>query len=108
MNSVPAGEDVRIKVMLTHPKYLSEYEWGTLQDKQEVTMKSFRDQTAVIAMHNGIPLSGTVVDVVGKEIAGAVVVWGDKPRSTLGSQEVLADAHGKFQLPPLPPGPATR
>lgn len=105
MSSLPAGDDVRIKVMLTHPKYLSEYDWGTLQDQQDVSMKAFRDQTAVIVMHNGIPVSGTVVDVVGKEVAGAVVVWGDKPRTTLGSQEVLADAHGKFQLPPLPPGP---
>ncbi len=105
LNSIPAGEDVRIKVMLSHPKYLSEYEWGTLQDKQDVTAKAFRDQTAVLVMHNGVPLSGTVVDVVGKGIAGAVVVWGDKPRTTLGSQEVFTDADGRFQLPPLPIGP---
>jgi uncharacterized GH25 family protein len=105
LNNVPAGDDVQIKVMLTHPRYLSESEWGTLQKEQDVKMTAFRDQTAVLVMHNGIPLSGTVVDATGKGVAGAVVVWGNDPYFTRGSQEVFTDAKGRFQFPPIPLGP---
>lgn len=105
LNNVPAGDDIQIKVMLNHPKYLSEYRWGTLQEEQDVKMTAFRDQTAVLVMHNGIPLSGTVVDAAGKSVAGAVVVWGNDPYFTRGSQEVFTDAKGRFQFPPLAVGP---
>ncbi len=105
LNNVPAGDDVQIKVMLTHPKYLSESSWGTLQEEQDLKMTAFRSQTAVLVMHNGIPLSGTVVDAAGTSVAGAVVVWGIDPYFTRGSQEVFTDAKGRFQFPPLPIGP---
>jgi hypothetical protein len=105
LNNVPAGDDVKIKVLLSHPKYISEERWGNLQEEQMVSMKAFRDQSAELVMHNGVPLSGTVIDDTGKNVASAVVVWGDRPYVTWGSQEVLTDAEGRFRLPPLPIGP---
>lgn len=105
LGTVPAGEDVKVKLLLSHPKYVSEERWGTLQNEQNVTMKALRDQSAVLVMQNGVPLSGTVIDGEGKKVAGAVVVWGDRPYVTWGSQEVLTDVEGRFQLPPLPVGP---
>jgi hypothetical protein len=51
LNNVPDGDDVHVRVKLTHPNYISETQWGGLQDEQSITMKSFRDHSATIVMH---------------------------------------------------------
>lgn len=101
IDNVPAGDAVQVRVCLSHPKYVSETRWGTLQEEQGVTMDKFRDKTATLAMHNGVPFSGIVVDPVGKPVPGALIVWGDRPYYMLGSQEVFTDADGRFRFPPL-------
>ena len=70
-------------------------------------MESLRDKSATIVMHWGSPISGTVKDVDGKPLAGAIVIWGDNPYQEEGSQEVRTDAEGRYRLPPREAGPLT-
>ena len=55
-------------------------------------------------MHHGDTVHGTVTAPDGKPVAGAIVIWGDRPYWQAGSQEVRTDEHGAFRFPPLPPG----
>jgi thiol-disulfide isomerase/thioredoxin/uncharacterized GH25 family protein len=70
-------------------------------------LKALRARTATITMRGGLVVTGTVTDPEGKPLAGAVVVRGDQPYWELGSQEVRTEAHGRYQLPPLPRGELT-
>jgi hypothetical protein len=105
LDNVPAGDDVEVKLMLGHAKYISDYAWGEMQMRQDVTMTSLRDQTATIVMSRGISVTGTIVDPEGKAVREAVVVWGDDPYSQPGTQEVRANREGLFEFPPLPAEP---
>jgi Carboxypeptidase regulatory-like domain len=107
IDNVPAGDDVKVLVMLSHPEYMSETKWGSLQNEQMVTMRSLRDESATIVMHWGVSVSGIVRDGDGKPVKDAVVVWGDDPYFEEGSQEVRTDAEGHYRLPPRAFGPLT-
>lgn len=104
LDNVPPGDDVVIHVKLNHPDYIGDKDWGQLQQEQGVTLKSLRDETAVIVMHQGSVLTGTVTDPQGRPIEDAVVIWGDRPYWEEGSQEVRTDEKGGYHFPPLPPG----
>lgn len=103
LNNVPAGDDVKVRVKLSHPDYVDDETWGGLQRAQHISMKEFRDQTATIVMQHSIPVSGKVTDSDGKPVEAAVVVWGRDPYSQEGSQEVLTDENGDYRFPALPP-----
>jgi len=105
LNNVPAGDEIFIRVKLTHPKFVSDTRWGGLQEEQSVPMKAFRDKSATIAMHRGAVATGAITDPTGKPISDAVVIWGDNPYEKNGSQEVRTNAEGVYELQPLNPGP---
>jgi thiol-disulfide isomerase/thioredoxin len=104
LDNVPPGDDLKLRLKLNHPDYVSDPEWGSMQDQQGVELKALRARTAAITMRGGIVATGTVSDSQGKPIAGAVVVRGDHPYWEVGSQEVRTDDHGHYRLPPLPSG----
>lgn len=103
LNNVPAGDEVTVRVKLTHPNYINDTDWGGLQAAQAISMASLRDQSARIAMHDGVRVTGTVTDADGRPVAGAIIVWGDDPYLQTGSQEVRTNAEGVYLLPPLTP-----
>jgi hypothetical protein len=107
LDNVPAGDGVEVLVMLGHPDYISESQWGSLQKEQRVTMESLRAESATIVMHWGVAVNGTVRDPDGKPVAGAVVIWGNDPYFEQGSQEVRTDAEGRYRLPPRVVEPLT-
>ncbi len=104
LNNVPAGDEIFIRVKLTHPKYISDTRWGGLQEEQSVPMKAFRDKSATIAMQQGTVVTGVITDPTGKPVFDAVVIWGDNPYEQDGSQEVRTNAEGVYQLQPLSSG----
>ncbi len=105
LDNVPAGDAVKVSIKLSHPDYIDDKDWGTLQKEQFVTTQALRAKTAAIVMHRGVSVAGTVTDADGNPIARAVVIRGDRPYWEQGSQEVRTDAEGRYQFPPLPPGP---
>jgi Protocatechuate 3,4-dioxygenase beta subunit len=100
ISNVPAG-DVEVSLLLTHADYVSDGEWGVLQKEQGVTMKSLRDGTAIVVMHRGISVTGTVTDPDGKPVPDAIITWGEDPYFQPGSQETRTDKEGKYRTPPL-------
>ncbi len=107
LDNIPEGNDIKLQVRVGHPDYVSDYYWGVMQKFAQVTTATLRQQTGTIAMARGIRVSGTLTDPRGKPVAGAVVVWGDNPYWTPGSQEVRTDSRGVYRFPPLPPMPTT-
>jgi len=105
LDNVPPGDDVDVRIKLSHPDYIDDHDWGELQKEQHVATKALRAQTAMIVMHRGTIVTGTVTDPDGKPVKDAVVIWGDRPYWEQGSQEVHTDARGVYRFPPLPPGP---
>jgi len=104
LDNVPAGEEIFVRVKVTHPDYISDTRWGGLQEEQAITMTAFRDKSATIAMHRGVVLTGRVTGAEGQPIPNAVVVWGDDPYFEEGTQEVRTDQGGAYRLQPLSPG----
>ncbi len=107
LDNVPAGDKVKVRLNLNHPDYISDRDFGGLQEKQGVTMQALRARTATITMQSGVSVTGTVTDPEGQPVAGAIVVRGEHPYWEWGSQEVRTDARGVYRLPSLPRGPLT-
>ena len=105
LHNVPPGKDVEVQVLLSHPDYINDKQYGALQKEQKVTSKQFRDQSATIVMHRGYAVEGRVTDADGKPVKNAVIIRGDRPYWDEGSQEVRTDDQGRYKFPPLPPGP---
>lgn len=104
LNNVPPGDDIDVRLRLSHSKYLGDDDWGRLQREQHITLAALRDETAVIVMPRGSVVSGKVTDSEGRPLKDAVVIWGDRPAREPGSQEVRTDDQGTYRFPPLPPG----
>ena len=66
LDNVPPGDDVDVRIKLSHRDYIDDRDWGQLQKEQHVTTKALRAQTAVIVMHRGTGVTGTVTDADGK------------------------------------------
>jgi hypothetical protein len=105
LGNVPGGDDGSVLLKLSHPDYVSDYEWGGLQKEQGLLLDAFRQRTGTIVMRRGVSVTGTVTDPEGKPVPQAVVIWGDDPYLQEGSQEVLTNDAGVYRLPPLPAGP---
>ena len=102
LDNVPAGDDVKVQLKLSHPDYISDPNWGTLQEEQGVAMQALRARTATITMQGGLSATGTVTDPEGKPVAGAVVVRGEHPYWEWGSQEVRTDARRRLPIAAAP------
>ena len=105
LDNVPPGDDVDVRIKLSHPDYIDDHDWGQLQKEQHITTKGLRAQTATIVMHRGTGITGTVTDPDGKPVKDVVVIRGDRPYWEEGSQEVRTNEQGVYRFPPLPPGP---
>jgi thiol-disulfide isomerase/thioredoxin/uncharacterized GH25 family protein len=105
LDTVPPGDDVNVRVKLSHPEYINDSDWGGLQGEQAVTREQLRDESAVIVMRRGCQVTGKVTDSNGKPVKNAVVIWGDQPYWDEGSQEVRTDEEGVYRFNPLAAGP---
>ena len=101
LDNVPAGEDAKVFVKLTHPEYVSDTSWGASQSRQNVTMNALRQGSAKITMRRGRPITGTVTSANGTPIKDALIVWGKDPYLQDGRQEVRTNAKGEYTTLPL-------
>jgi beta-lactamase regulating signal transducer with metallopeptidase domain/thiol-disulfide isomerase/thioredoxin len=105
LDTVPPGDDVEVRLELSHGDYISDQPWFKLQKANKITRQVLRGQTAAIVLQRGISVTGKVTDPAGKPIENAVVIWGEQPYWQQGSQEVLTNPEGVYRFPPLPAGP---
>jgi hypothetical protein len=61
---------------LQRSDYIDDQKWGEMQQQQIVTIKELRAKTAVIVMHRGFNVKGTVTDPNGKPVSSAVADGG--------------------------------
>ena len=93
LRNAPPGDDVKVRIKLSHPDYINDREWGQLQREQFVTAKALRAETAEIVMHRGLSLNGTITDPEGKPIVRRA---GDLGRpSVLGAPAAARSPHGR-------------
>ncbi len=107
LDNIPPSLNLELRLKFSHADYISDREWGEMQDQQGVDLKALRSRQAAIILRGGLVATGTVTDSHGKPVAGAVVVRGDSPYREEGSQEVRTDESGRYQFPPLPSGSLT-
>ncbi|HEV3137181.1 MAG TPA: M56 family metallopeptidase, partial [Pirellulales bacterium] len=106
LENVPPGDDFEVRVIASHPDFISLHSYYDMGLEKPLRMKELRTQQARIVMQRGIRLTGTITDPEGKPIAGALAIWGDRPYwEHKPRQEVRTDDQGVYRLPPLPPGP---
>ena len=97
LDNVPPVNDANLLVKLTDPDYICDMSWGDMQRKQHVTTAALRGKTATIVMQQGTEITGTLTDPDGKPVAGAIVVWGDRPYwEHRPQQEVRSDENGRL------------
>ena len=98
LNNVPPGDETRIRVKLSHPDYVSDFDWG----------EPVRATTTHFAMVRGTRVTGTITDPDGKPVSGALAIWGEDPYlQNRPQQEVHSDEKGVYRFPPLPDGRMT-
>lgn len=100
----PAGEDHEFRLKFTHKDYVSDSEWGELQDKQKLTSAMLRDGSAKIVLSTGVSIRGTVVNTAGDPVTKGLIIWHDEPYYGSTVHEVEIDDKGHFKTIPLPPG----
>jgi beta-lactamase regulating signal transducer with metallopeptidase domain/thiol-disulfide isomerase/thioredoxin/protocatechuate 3,4-dioxygenase beta subunit len=106
IDTAPPGDDFEVRVIATHPDYISLRSYYDSSLEKPLPIKELRAQTATTVMKRGIRLTGTITTSDGKPVTGALAIWGDQPYfEHRPQQEVHSDEHGVYRFPPLPPGP---
>ncbi|QDT94603.1 M56 family metallopeptidase [Gimesia aquarii] len=100
----PAGEDHEFRLKFTHQDYISDSEWGELQDQQKLTSAMLRDGSAKIVLSPGVSIRGAVIDTAGDPVTKGLIIWHDEPYYGSTVHEVEIDNKGHFETIPLPPG----
>ena len=104
LDNIPPSLNLDLRLKLSHPDYVSDRQWGELQEAQGIDLKALRSRKATIIMTGGLVATGTVTDPEGKPVVRSRGRPGRRPYFEVGSQEVLTDEHGRYQFPPLPTG----
>ena len=106
LENVPPGDDLEVRVIASHPDYISLRSHFDMGLEKPVPITELRAQTATIVLKRGVRVTGTITDSAGQPVVGALAIWGDQPYwEHRPQQEVRSDNQGVYQLPPLPPGP---
>ena len=89
-----APADLRsLSVTLEHPDYIS----NERIDERPVD-DDFRQQKAVLILHKGVAVDGTVTDESGKPVAGVDIVYGEAGNGSTTSPNTTTDAAGHFHF----------
>ncbi len=105
ITSVPDNPRARLILMISHPDYVSDEEWGQAQKAASITLEMLRQETATLRLKRGIIVRGRVTDPTGKPIKDAIIVQGNDPYGAFIPKEFPTDSDGQFRLPALAPGP---
>jgi uncharacterized GH25 family protein/thiol-disulfide isomerase/thioredoxin len=104
VGNVPSHPQVELRLMVSHPDYMSDERWGQLQQAADISTAMLLNQTAALTLKRGIVVRGQVTDPAGQPIENAIVVHGDDPYFSTMPSKFPTDAEGRFRLPALAPG----
>ena len=103
IDNVPNHRAVELKLLVTHPSYVSDESWGGLQTEGGVTTTMLRAETATLKLKAGVQVRGRVTDPAGKPIKDAIIVMGDNPYGSSTPKKFVTDSDGQYRLPVLGP-----
>ena len=101
--NVPNHRAVELKLLVTHPNYVSDESWGGLQTEAGITTTMLREETATLKLKAGVQVRGRVTDPAGKPIKDAIIVIGDNPYDSGTPKKFVTDSDGQYRLPVLGP-----
>jgi RNA polymerase sigma factor (sigma-70 family) len=104
IENVPDHPRVELRLVISHPDYVSDTGRDETQKASGVTTEMLRKGTATLTLKRGVIVRGQVTDSTGKPIKDAVVVQGDDPYDSWLPCKFPTDAEGRYRLPALPPG----
>jgi RNA polymerase sigma factor (sigma-70 family) len=107
IDNVPDHPQVELNLLVSHPDYASDENWGRIQKAADVTTAMMRQGTANLTLKRGVIVHGQVTDPTGKPIKDAIVVHGNDPYFATMPSKFPTDADGNFRLPALAPGETT-
>jgi RNA polymerase sigma factor (sigma-70 family) len=107
IDNVPGHPNVDLSLMITHPDYVSDQEWGQIEKASRITTGMLLHGTASLTLKRGVAVKGRVTDPAGQAIADAIVVLGDDPYMAALPTKFTTDSEGRFQLPVQAPGETT-
>ena len=70
IDTAPPGDDLEVRVIATHPDYVSLRSYADSSFEKPLPIKELRAQTATTVMNRGVRITGTVTDPAGKPVAG--------------------------------------
>ncbi|TWT32495.1 Regulatory protein BlaR1 [Posidoniimonas corsicana] len=97
-------DDYEFRLLVTHPDYAGDAEWGGLQREQGVTTQDLRRGDAKLVLASGVAVTGVVTGPDGSPVSEGLVVWHDRPYWATGVNETAIGADGRYQTERLTPG----
>jgi RNA polymerase sigma factor (sigma-70 family) len=107
IDNVPDHPQAELRLLVSHPDYVSDEEWGQTQKIAGITTAMLRQEKARLTLKAGVIVRGRVTDPGGKPIKDALVVHGDNPYNAWMPTKFPTDADGQFRLPALAPRETT-
>lgn len=96
--------DDGFQLMVAHPEFTDDRQWGESQQKQGITTEQLRNGTAKLSLERGIAIAGTITGPDGEPVTNGLVIWDDRPYWATGVNETRIDESGRFQTLKLAPG----
>ncbi len=104
IENVPNHPRVELRLVISHPDYLSDTGRDEAQKAAGITTEMLRKGTATLTLKRGVIVRGRVIDPAGKPIKDALVIYGDDSYFSWLPCKFPTDADGRYRLPALPPG----
>ncbi len=102
--SLARNPRLQFGLLVDHPDFASDRQWGSYQAEQGITTEQLRNGTATLVMDRGVALRGTITDRDGAPVTKGLVIWVPNPYFATGVNEAPIQSDGTFQLPNLAPG----
>jgi hypothetical protein len=102
--SLARNPRLQFDLLLNHPDFAGDREWGVYQARHGITTQQLRAGTATIVMERGGVLRGRIVGANGEPVTKGLVVWHADPYFATGINETPIQKDGTFQLPHLHAG----
>ncbi len=101
IDNVPLHQQTELSLLITHPDFVSDEQWGETQKRSGITSAMLRGETATAMLKRGAIVRGRVTDPAGKPIKDAIVIVGKRPYYSNVPVKFSTDADGKFRLPAM-------
>ena len=102
--SAERNPKLEFELLVEHPEFTGDRNWGDYQTRQGITTEQLRDGTATLVMDPGAVLRGKITGPNGEPVTKGLVIFVSNPYFAEGDNEVQIRSDGTYELPSLEPG----